>query len=130
MTEMPWSLAFLMTVAADGESRLTIIRTLTPLVDHLVGDRGELGLVAVGVLDVVLDAGGVERLTEELAVGRLPAGRGRGVGQDHADLALRLLAAPAVRQPPPPPLSSPPQAPTTRATASIATRAKMRFNMK
>src|SRR3954453_21745278 len=31
MTEMPWSCAFLMTVAADGESRFTISRTLAPL---------------------------------------------------------------------------------------------------
>ena len=31
------------------------------LVEHLVGDRRELGLVAVGVLDVGLDPGGLER---------------------------------------------------------------------
>jgi hypothetical protein len=59
--------------------------------DHLVGDRLELGLVALGVLDVVLDPGGLEGLLEVLLVRRLPAGRGLGVGEDDADLG-RLAA--------------------------------------
>jgi hypothetical protein len=71
-------------------------------VEHLVGDRGELRLVAVGVLDVVLDTRGLEGLAEELAVRRLPARRRRRVGEDHADLRVgRLLLgrATALRSP-------------------------------
>jgi hypothetical protein len=63
-----------------------------PAGDHLVGDGLELGLVALGVLDVVVDPGGLEGRLEERLVGRLPAGRRLGVGQDDADLG-RLAAA-------------------------------------
>src|SRR5918998_1449275 len=69
--------------------------------DHLraVGDRllGLLllgGLVAFGVRDRGLDAGGVERLLQERPIDGLPAIRRLGVGQQHghtADLAAALL---------------------------------------
>jgi len=47
----------------------------------------ELGLVTVGVLDVVLDSGGREGLLEERTVRGLPASRRGGVGEDDAGLA-------------------------------------------
>ena len=93
MTGTPCCLAFLITAAADGLSRLTISSTFAPLVEHLIGDRGELRLVAVGVLDVRLHARGLERVPQERAVRVLPARRRRGVGQDHADLGLGLRRA-------------------------------------
>jgi hypothetical protein len=65
-------------------------------VDHAVAQRRELGFVAVGVLDVGLDAGGVECLFEQRSVVGLPPRRRRRVGQDHADLA-GLLAARSTR---------------------------------
>jgi len=59
--------------------------------DHLVGDGLEPLGVALGVLDVVLHAGRLERLLQVRAVEALVADRGLGVREDHADLALGRL---------------------------------------
>ena len=79
--------AFSSMAAPDSESRLTIASTLTPsaimpsaIVRHLLR-------VALGVLDVVLDTRLLEGRLERRPVGALPAHRGLGVGEDHADLA-------------------------------------------
>src|SRR5215203_4454767 len=64
-------------------------------VDHAVADGAELRLVAVGVLDVRLEAGRVERRLQQRTVVGLPARRGRGVGEDDADLAGRGVPAAA-----------------------------------
>src|SRR4051794_14268979 len=68
---------------------------LDALVDHRVTDGAELGGVAACVLDVGPDARVVERLLQARPVVALPSGRGRRVGQDHADLAGAALAAPS-----------------------------------
>ena len=49
--------------------------------------------VALGVLDVGLDAGLLEGRLEVGTVEVLPTDRGLGVGEDHADLAGRFAAA-------------------------------------
>src|SRR5690606_24478059 len=64
--------------------------------DHLVRDGLERGPVALGVLDVVVDTGGLERCLEVPAVGRLPADGTVAVRQDHADQRGGLVAAVAV----------------------------------
>ena len=58
--------------------------------DRLLGLLLLGGLVALGVGDRDLDAGGVERLLQERPVDRLPAGRRLGVRQQHRDAALVL----------------------------------------
>ena len=59
-------------------------------VEHLIGDRGELRLITVGVLDVRLHTGSLERIGKERTVRVLPARRRRRVREDHADLRLGL----------------------------------------
>src|SRR5689334_2869226 len=54
--------------------------------DHAVGERGELLLVALGVLDVGLQPRGLHRLREQRLVEALPAGRARGLREDHTGL--------------------------------------------
>ena len=95
MTGTPGGLAFLITAAPESESRLTISRTLTPSLIIWSAMVCELGLVALRVLDVGLDAGGVERRLEAAAVRGLPAGRGRRSGRITPTLppAAALVAA-------------------------------------
>ena len=90
--------------------------------DHLVGDGLEGVLVVLRVLDVVVDAGGLERLFEVLPVGGLPAGRRLAVGQDDAD--LRLLVA----EPPLSP-SSPHAVRPVTASSPAAARAMIPLRM-
>ena len=89
----PVGLAFCSMAAPESVSRLTIASTVTPLV--IICCRRSVAILSAsfcGVLDVVLDAGLLERRLERRAVRGLPAGRGLGVGQDHADLALTVAA--------------------------------------
>src|SRR5690349_2968336 len=68
--------------------------------DHAVRERGELLLVALGVLDVGLQPRGLHRLREQRLVEAFPAGRARGLREDHADLGAggrRGRRAPAAR---------------------------------
>ena len=65
-----------------------------PVGDHAVGDGGHVVGRALGVLNRVRHACGLERRLERGPVLGLPPHRRLGVGQDHADLArLRLAAA-------------------------------------
>src|SRR5438874_2043749 len=61
--------------------------------DQLVGEGLEGVLVTLGVLDVGLDAGVLERLLQVRPVGAFPAGRRLAVGQDHPDERLLATAA-------------------------------------
>ena len=83
---MPWALALAATAAPDSLLIEAMTSTFTPLDDHAVGQRGELLLVALGVLDVRLQALGLHGRGEQRLVEALPAGRAVGLGEDHADL--------------------------------------------
>ena len=82
----PASLALSMHALPESGSRLVAMRTLTPSVIICRRAAVRVGR-ALGVLDVRLDARGLERGLEVRAVLRLPAHRRLRVGQDHADLA-------------------------------------------
>jgi hypothetical protein len=89
--------ALLLGVRSDGNGRAVVVdeeHDAAALRELLVGDRG-VGLgVALSVLNVDLEAGGLEPFGQVLAVQVLPAVRGRRVGQDDAG-ASRLSVAPA-----------------------------------
>ena len=88
MTGTPCCVAFLITAAARRRIEVDDQQHRRARVEHLIGDRGELRLVTVGVLDVGLHARGLERLTQELAIRGLPTCRRRRVRQDHAHLRV------------------------------------------
>ena len=100
--------------------------------DHLLGDGLHLLRVVLRVLDVVVDAGLLEGRLELRPVLGLPARRGRGVREDHADLALDGGAAAAARAAAAatavllPPLLPPHAATVTRRVAEMAVVVRMR----
>ena len=96
MTLTPACVGLLLDTGAGGGVDRVDDQDLDALTDHVLRDRGELVLVALGVLDVGRDAGGLERLGEQRRVVERVAGRRRGVRQDHADLAGGLAEAPTV----------------------------------
>ncbi len=63
--------------------------------DHLIGDRGHVVLVALGVLDQALDTSSVTRCLNQRTVERFPASRRSRVGQDESGLeaTCTLVAA-------------------------------------
>jgi hypothetical protein len=128
---MPWSCAFLMTVAADGESRLTIARTVAPslIIWSAIVPNLALSPLAFWMSYSTPAASKAwprnlrsndSQRTEDAVSGRMTP---------TLPLGLSPPPPPELELPPPPLLSSPPQAPTTRATAITAINAKIRFNM-
>jgi hypothetical protein len=85
----------------------------------------ELRHVAVGVLDVGVDARLLEGGLQQRPVVGLPPRRGRRVRQDHADAARALALAPATSTTDPDAVSSspPPHAVRTKAQAAAAAAA-------
>ena len=101
---MPCALAFAATAAPGLAADRGDDQHLHAAGDHAVGQRGELLLVALGVLDVGVEALGLHRRGEQRLVEALPPGRALGLGEDHADLdaagrrAQRSRAAAAARR--------------------------------
>src|SRR3954449_8987701 len=127
MTLMPWSCAFLITVAADGESRLTIASTETP---SLIIWSAIVANFALSPLAFWMSA------STPAALKASPRYLRSKLSQRTEDaVSGRMTPTLPLAWPPPPPplllllLSSPPHAATVKAMASTATRAKMRLNI-
>ena len=93
---MPASVALSRHALPDSESRLTIIRTLTPSLIMLVAERAERSTLpsAFWMSDSMPAASNAaSRLGRSLASQR---GEVVGVGQDHADVVRALAAVAAV----------------------------------
>src|SRR5215218_2881638 len=126
MTGTPWSLAFLMTVAADGLSRLTITRTLAPPLSIWSAMVANFALSPLAFwmsystpadlkASVRNGRSAPSQRAEEAVSGRITPTLPLGLSLLLDDFLLLLLELS---------LSSPPQAATVKAITSTAMRAR------
>src|SRR5688500_14357709 len=118
MTEMPWSCAFLITVAADGLSRLTIISTDAPalIIWSAIVANFALSPFASWMTDSTPAASNASPRYLRSAVSQ----RAEDAASGRITPTLPAASSAAAPPPPPPPSSSSPPQP---ATASIAAAA-------